>query len=156
VAFPAMTASDTGAVPTPTVTCTGEFKPGGTLAYSVGAAALFPVGVTEVSCVARDAANNPSKPVKFTVKVACPTGYNVTAGPAGVCKGVAPLTRRQSNIPSPPIQQLYFPLITPLPPSSQTELAMHRGCSGIRNQECICFTHTFSLTFKSPHLADQM
>jgi hypothetical protein len=95
VAFPAMIASDNGAVPTPTVICTGGFKPDTTLTYSVGAAALFPVGATEVSCVARDAANNPSKLVKFRVNVVCPTGYNLTAGPAGVCKGAVLWASRQ-------------------------------------------------------------
>ena len=84
VDFPTLKSKDIGAVPAPNITCQGNFAPLGSLAYTAGAKATFPVGNTQVVCTARDAATNPSKPVTFTVAVECPLGFNLSSS---ICKG---------------------------------------------------------------------
>ena len=87
VTLPALSANDTGVTrPAPTITCEGDFDTSPLALGAGAAAAAVPVGTTIVNCTAFDAANNPSKPVGFTVVVGCPDFYSPVTG---ACAGVA-------------------------------------------------------------------
>jgi hypothetical protein len=84
VAFPALTAKTLNGA-TAEITCEGGFK-GKTLTYKPGVTAAFPVGTTDVTCIARTSEGE-SPAVKFTVTVCTPGVFFVD----GACNGALDL-----------------------------------------------------------------
>jgi hypothetical protein len=80
VVFPALTAKTLNGA-TAEITCEGGFK-GKTLTYKPGVTAAFPVGTTDVACIARTSEGE-SPAVKFTVTVCKPGVFFVD----GACNG---------------------------------------------------------------------
>jgi hypothetical protein len=82
VALPGFTAQDND-TPNANITCTAPTGSGGALQtvlfgaspIAADAAFSFPLGSTEMSCSAKDAAGNESPAVLFSVVASCPAGY---------------------------------------------------------------------------------
>jgi hypothetical protein len=87
-----MTATD-NFTPNPNITCTGGFT-GGSLTYSAGVNATFPVGSTTVSCYATDGAGLRSTTRTFVVTVSCASGYSQAGS---TCTGE--LARGEGGVP---------------------------------------------------------
>ena len=76
VAFPSMSATDNVTPPQSiAIACTAPLGASGAAVAVSSGVTSFPVGVTVVTCVAKDAAQKTSTSERFSVSVACETGF---------------------------------------------------------------------------------